>query len=176
MNGRMISVVGLGYAGLPVAVAFGKIHKTIGFDVNSQRIREPQHGFDRTGEVEREELETAQVLFTHRVEDLREADFHIVAVPTPIDGANRPDLSPLLALHRSWWARRSSREISWSTSLPSTLARRRSSASPFWRRSRGSSVVQTSQSATVPSGSTPVTRSIRSPESLRLSPDRIERP
>lgn len=95
-SGRTISVVGLGYVGLPVAVAFGRQRRTVGFDVSPGRIRELREGYDRTGEVSREELEGAEVLFTDAIEDLSEADFHIVAVPTPIDDANQPDFSPLI--------------------------------------------------------------------------------
>ena len=90
---RTISVVGLGYVGLPVAVAFGKAQKTIGFDVNPVRIRELKEGRDRTGEVSLAELKSANILFTDKIEELKLADFHIVAVPTPIDNANQPDLS-----------------------------------------------------------------------------------
>ncbi|GFO56255.1 UDP-N-acetyl-D-galactosamine dehydrogenase [Geomonas sp. Red276] len=90
---RVISVIGLGYVGLPVAVAFGKKHKTIGFDINRTRISELSDGFDRTGEVSAEELRAADILYTDSTEVLRKADFHIVAVPTPIDKANQPDLS-----------------------------------------------------------------------------------
>ncbi len=90
---RTISVVGLGYVGLPVAVAFGKVQKTIGFDVNPVRIRELKEGCDRTGEVASAELKSANILFTDKIEELKLADFHIVAVPTPIDDANQPDLT-----------------------------------------------------------------------------------
>jgi len=90
---RVISVVGLGYVGLPVAVAFGKVRRTIGFDINRTRIKELREGYDRTDEVTSEELSGADILFTDRIEDLKGADFHIVAVPTPIDEANQPDLS-----------------------------------------------------------------------------------
>jgi UDP-N-acetyl-D-galactosamine dehydrogenase len=93
---RTISVVGLGYVGLPVAVAFGKLCKTIGFDTSAKRLHELRTGFDRSGEVEIEELKAADVLFTDKIEDLRQANFHIVAVPTPIDAANQPDLTLLL--------------------------------------------------------------------------------
>ncbi len=93
---RTVSVVGLGYAGLPVAVAFGRLNRTVGFDVNPERIRELEGGFDRTHEVTPEQLKAANVLFTDKVDDLRQADFHVVAVPTPIDVANQPDLSLLL--------------------------------------------------------------------------------
>ncbi len=93
---RTVSVIGLGYVGLQVAVAFGRDYRTVGFDVNADRIRELESGFDRTHEVAPERLKATEILFTDRVEDLRQADFHVVAVPTPIDVANQPDLSPLL--------------------------------------------------------------------------------
>lgn len=93
---RIISVIGLGYVGLPVAVAFGKVRTTIGFDINQARIRELKEGFDHTGEVTAEELKSADILFTDRVDELKQADFHIVAVPTPVDAANQPDLSLML--------------------------------------------------------------------------------
>ena len=93
---RTVSVIGLGYVGLQVAVAFGRDYRTVGFDVNADRIRELESGFDRTHEVAPERLKATEILFTDRVEDLRQADFHVVAVPTPIDVASQPDLSPLL--------------------------------------------------------------------------------
>ena len=93
---KVVSVVGLGYVGLPVAVAFGKIRKTVGFDINSKRIEELKAGYDRTGEVTSEDLKAADILFTDKIEELRLADFHIVAVPTPVDDANQPDLTPML--------------------------------------------------------------------------------
>ncbi|MBJ6801393.1 nucleotide sugar dehydrogenase [Geomonas propionica] len=94
-HGRKISVVGLGYVGLPVAVAFGKVRSTIGFDISTRRIDELRAGCDRTGEVGTEELVSANICYTNRIEDLREADFHVVAVPTPVDPANQPDLTLL---------------------------------------------------------------------------------
>jgi len=96
MGKRVISVVGLGYVGLPVAVAFGKTATTIGFDINSERVAELKAGHDRTGEVCADELHAADIVFTDSVDDLRAADFHIVAVPTPVDDANQPDLTPML--------------------------------------------------------------------------------
>jgi len=94
---RKISVIGLGYVGLPVAVAFGKKTKVIGFDVNEKRLTELRKGRDSTHEVEAKVLKTADIHFTSNPEDLRQADFHIVAVPTPINEAKQPDLSSLLA-------------------------------------------------------------------------------
>lgn len=92
---RIISVIGLGYVGLPVAVAFGKIRRTIGFDINKERIRELKNGHDHTGEVTGEDLAAADILFSDSIEDLAKADVHIVAVPTPVDDAKRPDLTPM---------------------------------------------------------------------------------
>jgi UDP-N-acetyl-D-galactosamine dehydrogenase len=93
---RIVSVVGLGYVGLPVAVAFGKVGKTIGFDINDKRIAELKSGHDCTGEVPAAELKESDILFTNKIEDLRLADFHIIAVPTPVDDANPAGSSLLL--------------------------------------------------------------------------------
>ncbi|MBZ0172658.1 MAG: Vi polysaccharide biosynthesis UDP-N-acetylglucosamine C-6 dehydrogenase TviB, partial [Phycisphaerales bacterium] len=93
---RRISVVGLGYVGLPVAVEFGRRARVIGFDINAARIAELKSGHDRTGEVEPADLAAADVHYTDSIADLASADFHIVAVPTPVDIAKRPDLTPVL--------------------------------------------------------------------------------
>ncbi|MFM2329520.1 MAG: hypothetical protein RLZZ494_1623 [Pseudomonadota bacterium] len=98
---RQIAVVGLGYVGLPVAVAFGRQRRIIGFDINAARIAELQAGHDRTDEVTDADLAATQILYTHQLDDLRTADFFIVAVPTPVDTANKPDLSPLIAASRT---------------------------------------------------------------------------
>lgn len=94
---RNVSVIGLGYVGLPVAVAFGKEARTIGFDINPVRIKELQQNHDRTGEVAPVDLSAADILFTTSIDQLKQADFHIVAVPTPINDANQPDLSLLIS-------------------------------------------------------------------------------
>ncbi|MBI1733479.1 MAG: nucleotide sugar dehydrogenase [Gammaproteobacteria bacterium] len=96
-HGRKISVTGLGYVGLPVAVAFGRLGRVIGFDISPERIAELRAGVDRTRAAGAEELRAADVHFTTNTADLRAADFHIVAVPTPVDGQRRPDLGPLTA-------------------------------------------------------------------------------
>jgi len=93
---RKIAVVGLGYVGLPVAVAFGKKHPVIGFDINKNRIETLVSGVDYTNEVEPEELKEAQIQFTSDGSKLKEANFIIVSVPTPINAHNQPDLTPLL--------------------------------------------------------------------------------
>ena len=76
--------------------AFGNSHQVIGFDLNHQRIEELKNGVDRTLEVEETELRASNIKFTCDPLDLKEADFHIVAVPTPINKARQPDLRPML--------------------------------------------------------------------------------
>ena len=92
---RSIAVVGLGYVGLPIAVAFGKRGPVVGFDVNKKKIEELLKGIDRTGEVSKSDLASAQVRYTSEPTDLKGADFIIVAVPTPINEALQPDLTAL---------------------------------------------------------------------------------
>ena len=96
MSTETISLIGLGYVGLPVAVAFGKHRPVIAFDVNISRLNELRGGFDRTSEISKEELQEANLLFTNNPDDLRQASVHIIAVPTPINEAKQPDLTPLL--------------------------------------------------------------------------------
>lgn len=96
LHQRKISVVGLGYVGLPVAVAFGKVAPAIGFDINEARLAELRAGHDRTNEVEDGDLVAAQIVYTSSTKELAQADFHIVAVPTPVDDAHQPDLTPVL--------------------------------------------------------------------------------
>ena len=92
-----IAIVGLGYVGLPLAVEFGKRYPTIGYDIRSKRIAELRQGRDSTLEVEPELLAQADRLgFTDALEDLRGCNVYIVTVPTPIDAAKRPDLTPLV--------------------------------------------------------------------------------
>jgi UDP-N-acetyl-D-galactosamine dehydrogenase len=98
---RRIAVVGLGYVGLPVAVAFGRAHPVVGFDIKDSRIAELKAGRDSTGEVEPKDLAQSRIQFTKDTEDLRRCDFFIVAVPTPVDSGNTPDLSPLIGASRS---------------------------------------------------------------------------
>jgi UDP-N-acetyl-D-glucosamine/UDP-N-acetyl-D-galactosamine dehydrogenase len=93
---RKIAVIGLGYVGLPMAVEFGKIHPIIGFDIKQRRIDELRSGIDATLEVEPSVLKMANILYTANVEDLKAANFFIIAVPTPVDTANKPDLTPLI--------------------------------------------------------------------------------
>jgi UDP-N-acetyl-D-glucosamine/UDP-N-acetyl-D-galactosamine dehydrogenase len=91
-----IAVIGLGYVGLPVALSFAKKYPTIGFDIKQRRIEELRRGHDATAEVESHELTSSKIEFTANPEDLAEATFIIIAVPTPIDKNNRPDLRPVV--------------------------------------------------------------------------------
>lgn len=94
---KPIAIIGLGYVGLPLAVEFGKKRTVIGFDINEKRIVELQGGHDHTLETTPEELKAAEKLaFTSHAEDLSDCAVFIVTVPTPIDNANRPDLTPLV--------------------------------------------------------------------------------
>jgi len=97
-HGRKIAVIGLGYVGLPVAVAFARAGApVIGFDIDRTRIDELRAGRDRTREVDVAELAQPSLTYTNDAEDLTRADFFIVTVPTPIDAAKRPDLRAMLA-------------------------------------------------------------------------------
>ncbi|MBW4049468.1 MAG: nucleotide sugar dehydrogenase [Proteobacteria bacterium] len=97
----VVAVVGLGYVGLPLAVEFGKKHRTIGFDLSQAKIEAYRKCLDPTGEVADEDLQAATLLDpTTDATRLREADFVIVAVPTPVDAAHNPDFSPLVSASR----------------------------------------------------------------------------
>lgn len=96
-----LSLIGLGYVGLPIALEFAKHVPVIGFDISEKRVEMMQNKEDPSEELPSEAFENCDITFTAKVEALREASFHIVAVPTPIDTHNMPDLSPLLAATRS---------------------------------------------------------------------------
>lgn len=102
VHNRKISVVGLGYVGLPVAVAFALSGaNVIAFDIDQGRINGLGRGEDRTNEVPPEQLSKSDMLLTSDPSDLAKADFHIVTVPTPVDADNQPDLTPLLAASKT---------------------------------------------------------------------------
>ena len=90
-----LSLVGLGYVGMPIAVAFARKLDVIGFDVNSQKINLYKNGIDPTHEVGDEAISQSTVEFTADASKLREAKFHIVAVPTPVNDDHTPDLTPV---------------------------------------------------------------------------------
>ncbi|MFM8740612.1 MAG: nucleotide sugar dehydrogenase [Cytophagales bacterium] len=91
-----IGIIGLGYVGLPLAVEFGKKTSVVGFDINQARITELKAGFDRTLEVDKNELQQAKHLsYSANIDDLKPVNFYIVTVPTPVDEYRKPDLRPL---------------------------------------------------------------------------------
>jgi UDP-N-acetyl-D-glucosamine/UDP-N-acetyl-D-galactosamine dehydrogenase len=97
MSEKKIAIIGLGYVGLPLAVEFGKLRATLGFDIQESRISELQGGKDHTLECSAEELQSAtHLLYTANPQDLQQAQIFIVTVPTPVDTANRPDMTPLV--------------------------------------------------------------------------------
>lgn len=101
-DNREIAIIGLGYVGLPLAVEFGKYRPVLGFDVNSNRIKELQGGDDGTLECSSEQLAEAKYLrYSCSPDDLQQAQVFIVTVPTPVDQANRPDMTPLVKASQS---------------------------------------------------------------------------
>ena len=97
LNGKTLAIIGLGYVGLPLAVEFGKRRPVIGFDINPKRVAELQAGEDHTLECSRSELkEAGQLRYSCAPADLKQAQVYIVTVPTPVDQANRPDMTPLV--------------------------------------------------------------------------------
>lgn len=90
-----LAVIGLGYVGLPIALEFAKKLSVIGFDINEKRVQQMQTGIDPSGEMQTRDFEATDIVFTTSVEVLKEASFFIVAVPTPVDPHNVPDLMPV---------------------------------------------------------------------------------
>jgi UDP-N-acetyl-D-galactosamine dehydrogenase len=96
-----LSLIGLGYVGLPIALEFAKKTSVIGFDINRQRIEMMKKHSDPSNELEPSDFEGTDIVFTANPDDLKEAKFHIIAVPTPIDEHNMPDLSPLVSASKT---------------------------------------------------------------------------
>ena len=98
MNNKKICLVGLGYVGLPLAVAFAEKFQVIGFDVSPLRIKELKNGHDKTLEIDDKLLNSVKnnITYTLNIQDAKDCNIYIVTVPTPIDKVNRPDLTPLI--------------------------------------------------------------------------------
>lgn len=96
-----LAVIGLGYIGLPVALAFARKVGVIGFDINASRIDMMREGIDPSYQLGKEAFDSCDITFTHELEVLREARFFVVAVPTPVDQQNIPDLTPVLQASRT---------------------------------------------------------------------------
>ena len=102
MSQEKVAVIGLGYVGLPVALGFArKFPGTIGFDVNAEKVQELARFHDRNGELSADELRSANLKVTSNLEDLKGCTFFVVAVPTPVDVDNRPDLTPVVKASES---------------------------------------------------------------------------
>ena len=95
---KKIAIIGLGYVGLPLAVAFSKKFKVIGFDINQDRIQELKNGHDHTLEIEDHLLLSASnnLSYSFNIEDIKDCNIYIITVPTPVDTANRPNLAALI--------------------------------------------------------------------------------
>jgi UDP-N-acetyl-D-galactosamine dehydrogenase len=91
-----LAVIGLGYVGLPIALEFAKRISVIGFDINQKRVDLMKQGIDPSGELDKEAFENSDIVFSNELEVLREATFFVIAVPTPVDDHNVPDLTPVL--------------------------------------------------------------------------------
>lgn len=96
-----LAVVGLGYVGLPIALEFGRRIKVIGFDINAERVELMKNNIDPSNELEAEDFDGCDIEFTADNDKLKEASFFVVAVPTPIDESNLPNLKPLLGASRT---------------------------------------------------------------------------
>jgi|TARA_B110000438_G_scaffold301128_1_gene355213 UDP-N-acetyl-D-galactosamine dehydrogenase len=92
-----ITILGLGYVGLPLALEFSKQYKVVGFDINNTRIKELQDGIDLTNEALAADLNLSSLTYTSSVNDIASSNIYIITVPTPIDAANMPDLQPLIS-------------------------------------------------------------------------------
>ncbi len=98
---KSLCVVGLGYVGLPIALEFAKKLKVVGFDINPERVNMMQNNIDPSNELPSSAFEGCDITFTHKVEDLAEVGFFIVAVPTPINNMNLPDLGPVISASKT---------------------------------------------------------------------------
>jgi len=102
LTGGTVAVVGLGYVGLPLALAFGRVMPTVGFDISAARVADCARGLDHTGEADAGDFASATYArYTADAAELRAADYIVVAVPTPVDHAHQPDFSPLASACRS---------------------------------------------------------------------------
>ncbi|MCH2214938.1 MAG: nucleotide sugar dehydrogenase [Flavobacteriales bacterium] len=98
---KKMAVIGLGYVGLPIALEFARELAVIGFDINPNRVEMMNNGLDPSNELDKSAFDGCDITFTSSPEDLKEASFFIVAVPTPIDNGNNPDLAPVLAASKT---------------------------------------------------------------------------
>ena len=96
MKAKKIAIIGLGYVGLPLAIEFGKKREVVGFDINQQRIEQLKNGIDSTLELTLKDLnEDNKLSYTVNIDDIKDCEFYIITVPTPIDVKKKPDLMPI---------------------------------------------------------------------------------
>lgn len=98
---KKIAVIGLGYVGLPIALEFAKKVKVVGFDINDERVNMMKNNIDPSNELSASDFENTDILFSSNPDDLKDVSFFIIAVPTPIDESNLPDLKPLLGASKT---------------------------------------------------------------------------
>ena len=96
-----LAVIGLGYVGLPIALEFARKISVVGFDINQQRVDMMKNGIDPSNELEKEAFHGCDIQFTANINDLKQCTFFIVAVPTPVDTHNVPDLKPVLSASKT---------------------------------------------------------------------------
>ncbi len=170
---KRIIVIGLGYVGLPLAIALARKFQVVGFDVDGGRVRELRGGHDRTNEVDPAILAASNLKLTTAAADCAGADVYIVTVPTPVDQAKRPDLSAVVAATRMIAGlidpKRRPTIAYESTVYPGSP---RIFAGPRSSARRVSAAAAISASATVPSASIPATASIVSSGSPKSLPVR----
>ena len=92
-----LAVIGLAYVGLPIALEFARKIKVVGFDINAERVDMMKNNIDPSNELDASEFEGCDITFTANIDDLKDVTFFVVAVPTPIDDSNLPNLKPLLS-------------------------------------------------------------------------------
>ena len=97
MKIKSLGIIGLGYVGLPLAVAFSKKYSTLGYDIDNSRINDLKQGIDRTNEIESKSLKNSfkNLFLTNKISDLKDCNIYIVTVPTPVNIDKRPDLNPI---------------------------------------------------------------------------------
>ena len=98
---KKLAVIGLGYVGLPIALEFARDISVIGFDISEERVEMMKQGIDPSKELVKDDFKDRDIVFTYNIEDLKEASFYIVAVPTPVDGHKVPDLRPVLSASKT---------------------------------------------------------------------------
>jgi UDP-N-acetyl-D-galactosamine dehydrogenase len=94
---KKLAVIGLGYVGLPIALEFAKQLSVIGFDINAKRVEMMKDGIDPSNELDKKDFDDRDIVFTNSLDVLKQANFFIVAVPTPVDAHNVPDLRAVIS-------------------------------------------------------------------------------